>query len=204
MSNDEEVKQPISNRLRRAIVESGVPFASLERETGVERATIQRFVDRTTSLRLDAADRLAVFFKFRLTRKGAQCMSMWEEFQVEQNVRQILAAQAVDTRYGAGRPYLTAYQIAVEYKAGFRANFGNLQMQMGGARKGPYGLPTYLARELAGRIKDGRIRDMQIAFLGYEHIKDLIFDDEGRDLKATTAQARWGTTLFRLKSETGE
>src|SRR5262249_15916168 len=36
---------PITDPLRRAIVESGASYKSLSRETGVTRASIQRFVD---------------------------------------------------------------------------------------------------------------------------------------------------------------
>jgi plasmid maintenance system antidote protein VapI len=63
---------PISELLRRAIAESGVPFKALERETGVARASIMRFVRGSQSLRLDMADRLAAYFglELRPKRKG--------------------------------------------------------------------------------------------------------------------------------------
>jgi plasmid maintenance system antidote protein VapI len=63
---------PISDPLRRAIAESGVAHKQLERETGVTRASIMRFVRGTQFLRLDMADRLAAFFglELRPKRKG--------------------------------------------------------------------------------------------------------------------------------------
>lgn len=61
---------PISETLRRAIVKSGVPLLVLERETGVPRTSVRRFV-AGKHLRTDMADRLAVFFGLHLTkRKG--------------------------------------------------------------------------------------------------------------------------------------
>jgi plasmid maintenance system antidote protein VapI len=48
--------------LRRTIADSGMPYKALSRETGVARASIQRFVDGRQSIRLDMADRLAAFF----------------------------------------------------------------------------------------------------------------------------------------------
>ena len=57
---------PISDALRRAIVESGLPYKTLERETGVARASIMRFVRGSQSLRLDMADRLATYFGLSL------------------------------------------------------------------------------------------------------------------------------------------
>jgi plasmid maintenance system antidote protein VapI len=63
---------PISDLLRRTIAESGIPLQRLERETGVTRASIMRFVRGTQSLRLDMADRLAAYFglELRAKRKG--------------------------------------------------------------------------------------------------------------------------------------
>jgi plasmid maintenance system antidote protein VapI len=67
---------PISDLLRRTIraaVEAGrTNYKALERETGVTRASIMRFVRGSQSLRLDMADRLAGRFglELRLKRKG--------------------------------------------------------------------------------------------------------------------------------------
>ncbi len=52
--------------LRAAIVASGVPYKTLERETGVTRASIMRFVRGSQSLRLDMADKLAAYLGLRL------------------------------------------------------------------------------------------------------------------------------------------
>jgi hypothetical protein len=67
---------PISDLLRRTIlraVEDGrTNYKSLERETGVTRASIMRFVRGKQFLRLDLADRLAARFglELRSKRKG--------------------------------------------------------------------------------------------------------------------------------------
>jgi plasmid maintenance system antidote protein VapI len=54
--------ESMTDALRRAIIESGIAYKALSRETGVARASIQRFVDGRQSIRLDMADRLAVYF----------------------------------------------------------------------------------------------------------------------------------------------
>ena len=65
---------PITDVLRQAILDSGLPLLRIADETGVERASISRFVRGKNSLRLDMADRLAVYFRLMLTpikkRKG--------------------------------------------------------------------------------------------------------------------------------------
>jgi plasmid maintenance system antidote protein VapI len=59
-------KPTITEVLKNAIVESGISYKALSRETGVARASVQRFVDGRQSIRLDMADRLAQYFKLRL------------------------------------------------------------------------------------------------------------------------------------------
>jgi plasmid maintenance system antidote protein VapI len=59
----------LSDALRRAIVESGTPFLTLEQRTGVARASITRFVSGKRSMRLDMAGRLAAYFGLELRPK---------------------------------------------------------------------------------------------------------------------------------------
>jgi plasmid maintenance system antidote protein VapI len=55
--------------LKRAIADSGKTFLDLERATSVKRASIMRFMRGETSLRLDVADKLAVYFGLELRAK---------------------------------------------------------------------------------------------------------------------------------------
>ena len=66
---DPAPRATLSDVLRAAVVASGMPYQALERETGVARASIMRFVRGTQSLRLDMADRLAARFGLGLTAK---------------------------------------------------------------------------------------------------------------------------------------
>ena len=55
-------KTSMSAVLKKAIAESGLTYLMLERETGVSRASIMRFMRGERSLRLDLADKLAKHF----------------------------------------------------------------------------------------------------------------------------------------------
>jgi hypothetical protein len=74
---------PISDLLRQTIaqaVESGrTSYKGLERETGVTRASIMRFVRGTQSLHLGMADRLASHFGLALQQKdkGGSTVNYW-------------------------------------------------------------------------------------------------------------------------------
>jgi hypothetical protein len=69
-------RAPISDLLRetirRAIGAGETTYLALERETGITRASIMRFVRGTQFLRLDLADKLAARFglELRTKRKG--------------------------------------------------------------------------------------------------------------------------------------
>ena len=56
----------MTDLLRRTIIESGMAMKALERETGVQRLSIVRFVRGEQSLRLDIADKLAGYFGLAL------------------------------------------------------------------------------------------------------------------------------------------
>jgi hypothetical protein len=58
----------MSETLREAIVASRLSHAAIEQATGVDRASVSRFVARERSLRLDMADRLAMFFGLSLQK----------------------------------------------------------------------------------------------------------------------------------------
>ena len=63
----------MTDLLRKAIADSGMSFQGIERETGILRQSLMKFVRGEQSLRLDLADKLAAFFGIesrRTRRKG--------------------------------------------------------------------------------------------------------------------------------------
>lgn len=60
-------KPPMSDVLRKAIAESGLSLLKIATDTGVQRASISRFVRGERSLRLDKADKLAAYLGLSLT-----------------------------------------------------------------------------------------------------------------------------------------
>ncbi len=55
--------------LRQAIADSGMSFIGLERETGILRQSLMKFVRGEQSLRLDKADKLAAYFGIECRQK---------------------------------------------------------------------------------------------------------------------------------------
>ncbi len=62
----------MSDVLRQTIRESGIPLLTLADATGVQRASIGRFLNESQSLRLDCADKLATHFGLVLVKQGVE------------------------------------------------------------------------------------------------------------------------------------
>ncbi len=67
-------KQPatMSEILRQVILDSEIPLLTLSKLTGVQRASISRFLNESQSLRLDCADKLAAHFGLMLVKNEAE------------------------------------------------------------------------------------------------------------------------------------
>jgi len=61
----------MTDALRAAIIESELPYKTLERETGVKRQSLMKFAEERQSLRLESADKLAEFFGFEVVKRKA-------------------------------------------------------------------------------------------------------------------------------------
>jgi ribosome-binding protein aMBF1 (putative translation factor) len=59
----------MTEAIREAIAESGLSFKRLERETGVIRQSLMKFAAGEQTLRLDAADKLAVYFGLQVVQQ---------------------------------------------------------------------------------------------------------------------------------------
>ena len=56
--------------LRKAILESGLSFAEMERRSGVKRQSLMKFARAEQSLRLDMVDKLLAVLGLELTKKS--------------------------------------------------------------------------------------------------------------------------------------
>lgn len=59
--------QPFANALRTAIKRSKQSKLKISQDSGVDRASLSRFISTSRSLRLDKADKLAVYFGLKVT-----------------------------------------------------------------------------------------------------------------------------------------
>jgi hypothetical protein len=130
--------------------------------------------------------------------------SLWDQHNVTDLIRQILQSVPPEQHYGTGRPFMTTYQIAIEFARRFPTVATALGHPPGGQGQGPYALTNYIARWLPDRIVNRGVRDIEFRFLSAQNMTSLQFDDQGTTITATTNQAGFDATMFRLIDAPGD
>jgi hypothetical protein len=124
--------------------------------------------------------------------------SLWDQHNVTGLIRDILRSVPQHTQYSAGRPFMTTYQLAIEFANRHPQVASALAPSTGGQGQGPFALTTYIARWLPQRIRTQSEPDLELAFLAPLHLSTLECDNNGVPMAATTNQAGWNSTMFRF------
>lgn len=128
-------------------------------------------------------------------------MSIWEEFSIEWRVREILKAARYDKGHHFGRPFLTAYQIAIAFDKAHREDRKKIGKPVGGKGTGQKdSLAQYLAWQLSRRIKSGELVDIEGRFLHGQDLRSLDYDLDGKVVKSSSGKTD-ALSMFRLKDE---
>ena len=82
-------------------------------------------------------------------------MNYWKALAIENKVTEILQeAPNALTAHHLGQPFLTAYQIAIEFEKRYPQEFKQLKLPVGGAGTGKHNsLAQYIAGQLSRNIK---------------------------------------------------
>lgn len=128
-------------------------------------------------------------------------MSIWEEFEMESRVREILEAVRYDKRHHFGRPFLTAYQIAIAFDKANPEDRERIGKPVGGKGTGQQdSLAQYLALQLSRRIKSGEVVGIEGRFIHGQHVRSLEYDLNGKVVKSSSGKAD-ALSMFRLEEE---
>lgn len=124
-------------------------------------------------------------------------MSDWQEYSLQDKVVQILAAvPPYKADHHFGRPYLSAYQIAIKLRQEFWEEIAQMGRPIGGAGSGePSPLAWYIADQLSKRISQHEITNIQGAFLRTDNVMNVAFNNDGERIEPSTLPY---LTLFRL------
>ena len=127
-------------------------------------------------------------------------MSEWEEHKFETRVRAILKEVAEKSaEHHLGVPFLTAYQIAIEFDRQHPEVAEKLGLLVGGKGIGErVSLAQKLARGLSQGTKSKKVHGIDGAFLSHVHVSSLMFGGHVESSTAVTASVRRGRTAHRI------
>ena len=130
-------------------------------------------------------------------------MSIWSDHDVEAKVIDVLEhVHLVNDYHHFGRPYISAYQLAIALDARYPEVAQALGVRIGGAGTGERdSLSQYLARELSRRIKGDPSYPVQGAFISNEAVHELSYDTaRGERVTSSLTGTRFDLSLFRLRA----
>ena len=124
-------------------------------------------------------------------------MSQWEDLNIQASIEEILSTlPTFEPDHHFGLPFITAYQLAIEFAHRYPLELKRLHLPIGGKDTGQYySLAQYLARELSGRIKNGQIRNIEGRFISNLHVINMTFSDGVMSSKEGNLAA---LSMFRL------
>jgi hypothetical protein len=125
--------------------------------------------------------------------------SLWEQHNIENRVIRILR-EVDDEGHHFGRPFLTAYQLAIEFDRRHHDIVIQLGKQVGGAGTGERtSLAQYLALELSRLIKDNPDYPIEGAFISNQDVGELSYNYGTRVITSSVTGSGYSLSMFRLR-----
>lgn len=126
-------------------------------------------------------------------------MSYWERYDIGDRVIHILT-DAEGEWHHFGRPFLTAYQLAIEFAERYPDIVAHLGKQVGGAGIGERtSLAQYLALELSKLIRDNPDYSIEGAFISNRYVKELSYEYDGEKVTSSLTGTGYSLSMFRLR-----
>src|SRR4051812_29794858 len=122
--------------------------------------------------------------------------SIWDEHQLEQRICAILKTAPHETSFHLKHPFLTPYQIAIEYRIRHRKSFETIGMPLGGVGTGVHNSFTqYLGGQLSSRFRDGNLPRIEGALFSDQHLENLSFKCNGESVQSSLI-GTWNLSMF--------
>ncbi len=128
-------------------------------------------------------------------------MRLWETYGIADKVTAILN-EVPDylTTHHFTRPFLTAYQIAIEFARRHPAVVTAIGKPLGGAGTGQHdSLTQYLAQRLSEQIKTGKLLHIEGSFLSNQHLEDIAFRSDNQILHSSLTGTQYTLSMYRIR-----
>lgn len=129
-------------------------------------------------------------------------MSVWTEHEVEAKVLDVLGdVPTINDAHHFGRPYMSAYQLAIELHRRYPDVAMALGQPVGGAGVGQRNsLSQYLAKRLSDCIRDNPDFPIEGAFISNRDVLQLSYQGpDGAILTSSVTGSGYDLSLFRLR-----
>ena len=99
-----------------------------------------------------------------------------------------------------GRPFLTAYQLAILIKARFPDTFQCYGHPIGGKGSGDRNsFSRYLANQLSQKILNGQLTNIEGGFLSNRQLADIEFNDGDELVVSSLTESQYDLSMYRYK-----
>lgn len=131
-------------------------------------------------------------------------MSKWADHDMDTRILAILSDVPINNPAGHafGRPFLTAYQVAIEFERRWPDAFLAIGKLLGGSGSGQHDtLAQYIANQLSRRIRDAHNdHPVQGAFMSNRCVHEFIFDTANGDMLNSSSAGRTADlSMYRLR-----
>ena len=127
--------------------------------------------------------------------------SFWKDHNLTEKLVEVLGGVTyVEPDHHFGRPFVTAYQLAILFKERFPCEVRKFGHPVGGKGAGvQFSLTSYLARQLSGKVKSGEITDIEGRFISNRQVIRIEFDDDGETITSSLTDSQYDLSMFRLR-----
>ena len=128
-------------------------------------------------------------------------MSDWDRLGIVDAVRDVLrTVEYVRPQHHFGRPFLTAYQLAIAVDRARPDIRQRLGLHIGGRGIGqPNSFTQYLAGQLSWRIQGGEVTDIEGAFVSDRNLEDILFRGPDGAVASSLTGSGYDLSMFRLR-----
>jgi len=126
-------------------------------------------------------------------------MSRWDDFKFEEKIVEILqGTKYIKDNHHLRRPFLSAYQLAIDFALRFPDDFNQLNLQIGGKGIGEHNsLAQYIANRLSQKIKEKKLPNVEGGFFSNKHLRELNFSYLGKDIESSLTHTPYDLSIFR-------
>lgn len=127
-------------------------------------------------------------------------MSVWQERDVQDHIVEVLSG-VPDNGHHFGRPFITAYQLAIEVDRAYPELASALNVTVGGVGTGVRtSLAQYLAGELSRRIAQDPAFPIEGAFLSSNDELEIRYQGPGgTEVVSSLTGSGWPLSMYRLR-----